>query len=195
MRYKFSSRSAFTLVEVLVASTILAFATFGLLGLLRLSDQMAFRARADGKAAQIFKSRTLSLASLPVSYFRHLVLYGGDGNGFTKSSLSGGWLFERGSLSGEAVATNIFPLGEVEDPTQPVFLFKTRPLPGQTDLRLVFPYKESVELSFFSDFEGVGGVSVPSLARSMRIIYVLSWRDSFADQDRVLRFEFLKNDV
>jgi prepilin-type N-terminal cleavage/methylation domain-containing protein len=188
---RFSSRKGFTLVEVLLAASILAFATFGILGLLKLSDQMAFRARADGKGAQIFKSRTLSLVSLPVPYFRHIVVSRG---GAVPSN--GVWKFERGSSAELTPGGKVFPFWGVSNPDEVVYLFKSRPLPGQKTLRSIFPYEEAVELSFFYDRNardlitdrlGLGS------ARSMRVVYFLKWKDSFAGQDRVLKFEFIKN--
>lgn len=189
MRGRFSRRGAFTLVEVMVAATILAFATFGLMGLLKLSDQAAFRARASGQAANIFKSRSLVFVSMPISYFRFLV-------SSKPASSPGVWTFKRGvlpaspSVSPVAAVGQDFPFFSVSNANDPVYFFKSRPLPEQTQLRSIFPYSEEVTLSFY-DSSGAPASSL-SAARFLEIKYALTWVDPFSNQTRALNFEFVK---
>lgn len=189
MRRRRSLRGGFTLVEVMVAATILAFATFGLMGLLKLSDQAAFRARASGQAANIFKSRSLVFVSMPMSYFRFLV-------SSKPSSGTGVWTFKRGVIPATSSAVPApavgqdFPFFSVQNANEAVYFFKSRPLPGTTALRPIFPYAEEVTLSFY---DGSGApVSSLSSARFLKIKYSLIWMDPFSDQKRSLDFEFVK---
>jgi prepilin-type N-terminal cleavage/methylation domain-containing protein len=188
-------QGGFTLVEVLVAATILAFATFGLTGLLRLSDQMAYRARADGQAANLFKSRSLVLSSMSFDQYRYIVRS-------TAEQPGGGYLFVRGSLPNAAgvVPTPFgqqFPFFGVVDANAPVYFFESRPLPGTVNLRSIYPYREEIEISF-RNLSGVR-VSAPTQAAVVRVVYTLTWSDPFGNetgsQQRNLCFEFVKSNI
>lgn len=104
----------FTLVEVLVAGTILAFASFGLMALLRLSDHMTFRAKSDAKVSQIVRSRIGNLVEIPFDRMRE---YASE-NPSTFDSTSGistkegvRYVFKRGMMppTTNNVSGNIFP--------------------------------------------------------------------------------------
>jgi len=182
----------FTLVEVLVAATVLAFATFGLMWLLKLSDQSAFRARAAGQAANIFKSRTTVLVSLPISFYAYTLSWApGVGSGGVRNFARGGVIPIPSGASVVSPGTGqSFPFFDVVDPNALVYFFKSRPTPGTTTLRDIFPYREELTLTF-KDASG-GVVSSVGEAKYLLIEYKLIWLDSFSGQTKSLDFSFVK---
>ena len=175
-------------MEMIVATSILSFATFGILGVLKLSDQMAYRARSDSKASQVFKSRCSMLVALPASYFIYKVK--------DMASLGGSWEFSRGVLprgDGELNTSSgqIFPFFEVEDADAPVYFFQAKPLPGEQALRSVYPYREELKLTF----KGLNGEASSAIRDTRYLVfeYSLIWFDTFSGKNRALTFKFAKS--
>lgn len=178
------SSSAFTLVEVLLAGTILAFTMFGVMGLLKVSDEMTYRAKADARAAQFVRERVGSLIGMPFSKIRDVVseVAASDEGGYI-------WTFERGVLPvTEANSTSGFPFGEgldLGDYSTPKYMLSSKSPDSPTEFREIFPYRERVLL----DFPGV-----PSTSREASVTYVLEWTDQFSGADRSVSLTFTKYD-
>lgn len=157
MKLSFKKQSpGFTLIEVLVSSAILGLTTFGLLSLLRASDQMAMRARINGSLATLIGNRVGLLESLPYSDFASLptsTTYF-NGSGIT------------GVMSGTAMPEQFLFAGE--NPSETKFLMHGKPLPGQTATRPLGFYQESVTV-------------IENSYPRLRILYSLQWRDPSLD--------------
>ena len=186
----------FTLIEVLVASVILATAAFGFLQLLRYSDYFAYKAKVEGKVATLLRSRGSMLYGMPFSQLVWIV-NNGNGGGAYVSGGANTYTFQKGALSVNATAafpfvTGLDPFGSVNrypyvsTHTEEQFLLETRPLPGEQQRR-VFPFQETVTLVFNA---------VPSLATNVRVSYGLIWGDSFVvgQPQKTFSFSFTKCD-
>jgi hypothetical protein len=206
--FRFRSCHGFTMLEVLFAGMILALASFTVLGLLRLSDEMTYRAKADAKVSQIFKARGGFLVSTPFEDLRRRVAP------FTPVDPSAHiYQFQLGQFTADMVEnparrgndTEGFPFLEPTDPFSegdfdtPKYLLYGKPLPGTSSFRSIFPFREFVEL----DFNGP-----PSTATECIVRYELSWINDFRrstimpdaggqiDPQKLgrLQFTFLKHD-
>lgn len=204
----------FTMVEVLMAGTILAMATFMVFGLLRLSDEMSFRAKVDAKVSQIMKTRATMLVNMS---FDRL-----EGFAIGKVVGAGGvYEFINGQFGSSYVNNpefyfnnnpNGFPFLEVVDPftvgqVGPVkFLLSGKPLPGNANTRDIFPFVEVVKLQFVDKDNVVKTPGDASIIR-VNVQYAVWWVNEFIrstqvvdpnnDQYRKLSsidFEFVKYD-
>jgi len=182
-------RGGFTLVEAILATTILAFATFGVLGLLRLSDHMSYRAKVDAKASQLLRARVGVLEGLPFTKLRFLMAsYAPDsGNSY---------VFERGVLpvTGNN-PTQGFPFLDDADPfdglySSPLYFLSGKALPSGTGERSFFPYMENVTLIF-------SGPPSSASTGQVQVVYTLSWLDQFSEGSpaKMLQFVFTKYDT
>lgn len=175
----FRNLSAFTLVEVLLASVILAFASFGLVGLLKISDQMAYRARVEGAIASLLDTRGDLLVSSPFSRLVDLAS--------TNTPVSGNtYVFQKGLWNG-ANSSGVFPFllpGESGVSTTN-FLTYGKPLPGATGPRGLCPYVELVTLAFNA---------APVSASQVDVTYDVVWVDPMAATNKNFTFNFLKHD-
>lgn len=178
----------FTLVEVLVASLILATSAFGFLQLLRYSDYFVYKAKVEGKVATLLRTRVSMLYGMPFSQLVWLVNNGNGGGGFVSSG-GNTYSFQNGVLSANGTAgfpfatgmdavsaVNRYPYGSGHGEEQ--YLLEAKPLPGEQQRR-IFPFQETVTL-VFND--------LPSMATSVSISYGLDWRDSFVEGHPVKSF-------
>lgn len=151
-----NTTAGYTLIEVMVAAMILALASFGLMGLLRASDQMGYRARVNGVVSNILSTRARQLVSFSYADLK-------------AASLASGDTFQRGATTaGPNIYTFPF-LVPGESPsslTATNYLAYGKPLPGDTTPRGIFPFVEYV----FLTFDPGGFVTVK---------YDLAWTDSY----------------
>jgi prepilin-type N-terminal cleavage/methylation domain-containing protein len=164
-------RAGYTLIEVLVATMILAMASFGLMGLLRASDQMGYRGRVNGVVSTLISTRGRQLVAL--SYSDYSTLTGGDGL----------LQFQRGRVSGPNILTFPFLVPGEGGVNSTNYLAYGRPLPGDTIPRGLFPFAEFVT------------VTTDTTAGTALVEYELTWTDSYsgATGDR-FQFSFTKYD-
>jgi Tfp pilus assembly protein PilV len=181
MKFKLNNDSAFTMLEVLFAGTILAMATFMVLGLLKLSDEMSYRAKVDSKVSQIMKARAGVLVN---ASFASLVA-----KAATISPTSGQYQFQLGNFSTNVISdtsylgngTASFPFLETVDPfttgsfNGDKYLLSGKPLPGTVDYRDIFPFKETVTL-VFRDNDGPSSLSG---ATAVKVTYAIWWVNEF----------------
>ncbi len=169
-----------------MAGTILAMATFMVVGLLKLSDEMSFRAKVDAKVAQIMKSRANMLINMPFSRLKEIA------NG---KAVSGGWYeFINGEFNSTYISnpqfhfsnnSNGFPFQEPVDPISLGqtagdfrFLLSGKPLPGDTTVRKIFPYVEVIQLQFVDDDNNTVPLNDSSLRR-VNVVYTVWWVNEF----------------
>ena len=173
-------RRAFTLIEVLLATAILGFAAFGLMGLLRLSDRMSYQGKLDARVAQIARSRVGVLISIPFVKLRDAAATGTVSGPNT-------YEFQRGDWSGNTTAG--FPFAEDFEPggsyTASHYLASGKPLPGTSSYRGIFKYTELITLQFPAS---------PGSSRSVAVSYTLAWEDPYNGGTQTFNFDFTKYD-
>lgn len=142
-----------------MAGTILAMATFMVVGLLKLSDEMSYRAKVDAKVAQIMKSRASMLVNMS---FERLEAIARESGPPTLSPIK--YQFTRGQFNaGHVTDSNFyfpsngrgFPFLDTYDPVTIdqgggalLYLISGKPLPGESAPRDIFPFVEVVRLQF-----------------------------------------------
>lgn len=203
------------MIEVLVAATILGLATFMVLGLLKLSDEMSYRARVDAKLSQVMRARAANLVKMSFDSLRQKVSgkvsLGGAGSTFEfiHGGFTSAYVNESSYLFADSTG-NGFPFLESQDPftynaTGSLrFLLSGKPLPGDpaSNYRSVFPFVEKIKIIFQNSN---GQVAVPSVAVRVRIEYEVWWINEFikstqkvelADFEKLgaIAFEFIKYD-
>lgn len=185
---------AFTMIEVLVAGTILAMATFMVVGLLKLSDEMSFRAKVDAKVSQIMKTRANSLVSMSFESLE------GIAQGAQTVGGIGRYEFVNGQFNNTYVGNssfyfsgnpNGFPFLEAIDPFtigQPnafKFLLSAKPLPGNTGSRNIFPFVEKVVLQFVDNSNDPQPLGSSTIRRA-NIQYSVWWVNEFIRSTEVV---------
>lgn len=201
-RGKKSQLAGMTLIEVLLASLLLALATYSTVRGIRTSDHMLYAGLVNGKVASMIRARSAELESWSFERFRRTVLFGNAGGPFTAAS-GNAYEFKRGSLGGNA--TEGFPflvtgVGAfdpfVEVSSSPIaesfggahYLMEVSPVPGDAQAK-AFEYSEFVRLEF-SD--------VASSAGKVRVVYELVYRDDFSEVDpkpqKTARVVMIKSD-
>lgn len=166
------------MLEVLFAGLVLAMSTFTVLGLLKLSDEMSYRAKADAKVSQLFKQRATILVKGPFENLKQIAI----NNGSTELVHT----FRSGFFGVNQVATaayhthpgtpfpffdDIDPLGGSIAPTDKKHLLQGKPLPGDTNFRNIFPFIEEVKL----EFDNPPGSSPTKVA----VTYSVTWLNEF----------------
>ena len=172
---KYRKLPGFTLIEVMVAAIILGLASFGLLALLRASDQMALKSRLQGSVASQFDSRVAMISALPYSV---LTSAGGD-------SVSEELVYVSGVPSDDYANAPVFPamfLFGNEDPSAEKFLIYGAPLPGEDDSRGIASFSESIVLTK-SPALAAGGASPDVLVQ-----YTLFWSDPISGDSNSVNF-------
>ncbi len=165
------------MLEVLFAGTVLALATFTVLGLLRLSDEMSYRAKVDSKLSQIMKARSSLLVTSSFQSLRDKVesyagnadhLYRFQNGVFTSTHISNPQFHSNNSLG--------FPFVETVDPFSAgppealKYLLSGKPLPGSNTYRDIFPFVEQIILDFDA---------TPASASEVSITYTIYWINEF----------------
>jgi len=170
-----------------MAGTILAMATFMVVGLLKLSDEMSYRAKVDAKVSQIMKTRATMLVNMSFQRLRSIAT--------GKSPTAGGWYeFINGQFNSSYVNNsqfhflpngNGFPFLEVQDPftwgtgnTGFQYLLTGKPLPGDTSLRQIFPFVEVIRLQFV-DNGNVSQAINSTAVRRVNVEYDVWWVNEF----------------
>lgn len=177
INYKFPA--AFTLVEVLVAVMIIGLGSFGLMALLKASDQMAYRGRVDGALAATTAARGGMLVSIPFSVLVGYATAATPVSGTT-------YAFQKGLWDGEN-PTGGFPFllaGELDAGVQN-YLLHGKPLPGDVSPRGICPYVELVTVTFNA---------APAFAVQAQIAYDIVWTDPLSGAQGTLTFSFVKYD-
>jgi len=168
-------QSGFTMLEVLFAGLVLAMSTFTILGLLKLSDEMSYRAKADAKVSQIFKSRASILSKGSFENLRQIAMTSTPTpvGSTTYRFRSGGFSTNYVSNVNYYLPGTSFPFLDLADPLggsivpqDTKYLLSGKPLPGDTLYRNIFPFIEEVELVFNSN---------PSSASKVDVRYSLVW--------------------
>lgn len=169
--------AGYTLIEVLVASMVLAVAAFGLMGLLRASDQMGYRGRINGVVSTLITTRAGQLVSIPFSQIRAACVDAGGGEDGSVTE------FQRGVTGAPNFFTFPFLIPGEGGVDSINYLAMGKPLPGTTLPRGLFPFAEFVTVTF-----SAGG-------ESATVRYVITWTDSMtgADGDN-FDFTFTKYD-
>jgi len=170
----------FTILEVLFAMLVLAVTTFTVLGLLKLSDEMSYMAKADSKISQIIKARGSILVK---GSFQRLV-----GAALTPGvpAFAGDvYKFQNGRFTSSHTPQTqyhnnlhpIFPFLESSyqfdispSPGDVNHMLSGKPMPGDTNFRDIFPFIEYVELDFNA---------APAQANQVKITYRLYWVNEF----------------
>jgi hypothetical protein len=176
--HSLSSSSGFTMLEVLFAGLVLAMSTFTVLGLLKISDEMSYRAKADAKVSQLFKTRSTILVKGPFENLRQIAV-NNDPNATTHVFQSG--FFRTNQVAGAFYHTPptgpfpffdaVDPLGGSVAPSDMKNLLQGKPIPGDTNFRSIFPFIEQVVL----EFNNAPNAS-PS---SVKVRYSLTWLNEF----------------
>lgn len=165
------------MLEVLFAGTVLALATFTVLGLLRLSDEMSYRAKVDSKLSQIMKARASLLVSSSFQGLRDKVAPFADNPAHY-------YVFQNGKFLPSQINSNLyhvnnslgFPFVEAVDQFSPgtyqdvKYLLSGKPLPGSSNFREIFPFIEQVILDFDK---------VPTAATQVKVTYIIYWINEF----------------
>ena len=197
-----------------MAGTILAMATFMVVGLLKLSDEMSFRAKIDAKVSQIMKTRATMLVNMSFDRLESFAI--------GKSANSQGFYqFINGQFNANYVTDpsfyftgniNGFPFLEPVDPftlgqtTPEKYLLSGKPVPGSTTLRDIFPFVEVIELQFVDNANTVAAPGTTAVRR-VNVIYSVWWINEFIRSTQVVNpnadtsqkisaisFEFVKYD-
>lgn len=177
------------MVEVLMAGTILAMATFMVVGLLKLSDEMSYRAKVDAKVAQIMKSRAVMLVNMSFERLRSFTSVSGLSVGAQNT-----YEFTRGQFGVGDVSNaqfrfsdngNGFPFLDTYDPVTidqtgggRLYLLSGKPLPTQTTPRDIFPFVERVSLQFVS-YDNIPLPPGDSAVCRVNVVYEIWWINEF----------------
>ena len=201
------------MIEVLMAGTILAMSTFMVVGLLKLSDEMSYRAKVDAKLSQIMKTRATTLVNMSFESMRQKVAgkiaYAPNSYSFTRGGFTSTYISDP-SYQFSDTTGNGFPFIEATDPfsTGPSntlkFLLSGKPLPGDApnNFRDIFPFVELINVEF-KDSNGIS--ASPATATRVQIFYAIWWINEFVRSTEVLsspdfdklgaiQFDFIKYD-
>jgi prepilin-type N-terminal cleavage/methylation domain-containing protein len=198
---KKTSDAGFTMVEVIVAVTILAFATFGLIGMLQFSDQMSYRAKVNTKVAQILSAHIEQFSGMPFVEYKNIAASNFGVSTFQRGYFgstpnSPGWPF---FLNDDAFAEGL-SIGAIDSATMgntKYYLVYGKPLPPSTALRGLFPYVETVTLTFNQTSRAApytGTVTPYTSADSVTVDYKMQWIDQFNGVTNSISYTFNRDD-
>jgi hypothetical protein len=181
--------AAFTMLEVLFAGLVLSMATFTILGLLRLSDEMSYRAKADARVAQLFKARASTLVKGSFENLRQIAMASGGPTGGTNFIYQNG-RFTSGHVSSGSPYNNnlnpffhlflesVDPLGGSVNSQDVKYLLEGKPLPGDNLFREIFPFIEEIRLNF----DQAPSTGTPT---KVDVTYSLTWINEFIRSTQV----------
>lgn len=156
----------FTLLEVIVAATVLSLASFGIFGSLAVMERLSFQAVARESAGRMFQARLQLLESMPFHSYRELA-------SMKPPSASNTWRFQYGEIPGVPNTIGgpwLFYLPKDSSVSPDVnelrHLMSSKPSAGGAGL---FPFFERVEISF---------PTAPSNSNKVMVQYTLEWLDN-----------------